>query len=293
MDDIGGGLWRNFAYGAENDWPPAFPRFERPKYLARLADGRGIMWKFVGLHAPNPATSVAGPQAESKHTIKPLNSILNVHGFEATPWIEGNRFSPENLDDDLLVLLCEYIGSSSQPPLDSDSNLESLERLSNMLLCNTGELLGDRAVEEAAKICASVRSLLEVSGFPSYGDGRMAPWEFIRASNGLIWKADHSGHQFDHTIVGRQSVLWDVAGLLVEWRSSQYRTQQVIERIRRDFGHYDTRALQFYCAAYAAFRAGMADLCAATAADSGSSHLEKARDFYKSALAESLGTFSQ
>ena len=52
---------------------------------------------------------------------------------------------------------------------------------------------------------------------PTYTDGRMAPHEWLRGTAGTVFKTDNSGHVQDHTLIGAQPLLWDIAGVLIEW----------------------------------------------------------------------------
>jgi hypothetical protein len=100
-------------------------------------------------------------------------------------------------------------------------------------------------------------------GSRSYGDGRMAPHEWIRTKEGKLVKADSAGHAWDHTCIGPQPVAWDLAGAIVEWGLNDEAAGVLLqafyaaggERIPKD-------ALAAFRLAYAAYRAGQCHLCA-------------------------------
>jgi hypothetical protein len=95
----------------------------------------------------------------------------------------------------------------------------------------------------------------------SYGDGRMAPHEWIRGPE-KIFKSDVGGHDADHTMVGRQSVLWDIAGALVEWDLADGNAISFFAELQQRGMRIDETALKFFELGYAAFRFGQCSLCA-------------------------------
>src|SRR5437870_2593848 len=97
-----------------------------------------------------------------------------------------------------------------------------------------GESFGHRARRFAEAIW---RSELDGEGqadlFRGYGDGHLAPHEWVRDSNGHIFKTDCCGHDADHTLVGRQSVFWDVAGALNEWQLDAGAEARFLDAVQR------------------------------------------------------------
>ena len=84
-----------------------------------------------------------------------------------------------------------------------------------------------------------------------YGDGRMAPYEWLH-HEGRLLKMDVWGHEWDHTCVGRQSYLWEVAGAAVEWRMNRSARMELLKRLNAD-----DASLRSYTAAYCAFKLGL------------------------------------
>src|SRR4051794_16825703 len=47
--DLGGGLWRNWAFEKKTEWPAVMSQMERRKFLQETGDGNRVLWKFSGL----------------------------------------------------------------------------------------------------------------------------------------------------------------------------------------------------------------------------------------------------
>jgi hypothetical protein len=288
VHDLCSGAWRRFAYRDESDWPTAFSRFERAKYLVDLADGHRVLWKFSGVHAPPKARPPFSAVNTSGRSIETLQHVDFFHGFAAMPWVEGVRLRASDADEEMVHALAHYISAGATKPLDRTERVAAVGRLADVLFWNAKKSFGSAAAEVARELCASVRVLLEEAEVRSYADGRLAPCEFVRARAGTVFKTDNSGHVCDHTIVGKQSVLWDAAGAMVEWRLNERHAGALMRELRCVDALLPDAILQFYCAAYAAFRLGMASMCASTADESERPRLQRAADFYRSALSRSL-----
>ena len=89
----------------------------------------------------------------------------------------------------------------------------------------------------------------------------MAPHEWVRTPEGALVKTDNTGHNADHTIIGAQSVLWDIAGAIVEWNLSVRRRELLVRTIEESGWVIDRQTLSFYELAYIAFRLGQTVLC--------------------------------
>jgi hypothetical protein len=126
------------------------------------------------------------------------------------------------------------------------------------------EALGQEWEDRAARL------VIDAAGADtqvSYGDGRLAPHEWVRTQEGKIFKSDTTGHMHDHTLVGKQSVLWDVAGAILEWDLNQTQAE-LLSRALLDRGiKVNSPALEFYKAAYLAFRIGFVSIGIAQAGD--------------------------
>jgi hypothetical protein len=92
-----------------------------------------------------------------------------------------------------------------------------------------------------------------------YGDGRMAPHEWVRAEGRLV-KTDVWGHDLDHTCVGPQSILWDAAGALIEWEMDQPQRALFLEELGGLGVRPRAGELRWFETAYCSFRLGMASM---------------------------------
>ena len=261
--NAGGGLWRAFAYDSEADWPAVTARFESPKYLCACPDGTQVLWKFAGLGAwaGNEATAAelalarSCSLADGNWAPQPLGFS---HGFIAIPWVEGRRLTPADANDaKVLRRVADYLTRSGGPALSPGEQARSVDRLREMARCNILEAFNDCK-------CVEVFDALPWSkdgAAASYGDGRMAPHEWVRMRAGELVKTDVFGHAADHTVVGRQSALWDVAGVIVEWDLRPKAREKLLAWLSLFPLGAELRALRFYEIAYAAFRLGQTTLC--------------------------------
>jgi hypothetical protein len=91
-------------------------------------------------------------------------------------------------------------------------------------------------------------------------DGRPQPHEWIEVSvegEPVVLKTDSADHAEDHTIVGEQSILWDLAGSWEEWRMSLEVGREMLRLWEARTGDSGAaRLVDFYRVAYLAFRLG-------------------------------------
>lgn len=271
VDDLSWGLWRTQSFTEVDAWPAAALPFERSKYRCQLADGRSILWKFEGL-ATFGARGLSGAEqaalqlarlAQERWTPAPLGTRA---GFVATPWIDGVPCdAARNRSPELLHHLGSYIVACSGPTLTAEDEARAHERLRELLYWNTWEALGPEQAEAAGRWADRMGQ--PESNEPAYGDGRMAPWEWLLVP-GRVLKLDAAGHAYDHTAVGVQSVLWDLAGVVVEWELDGAEQAALLEAYSGRGGvQVEVERLAFYQACYAAFRAGVMHLCMGSAPD--------------------------
>lgn len=279
IEDLSGGSWRNRAFDRESNWPPVAAQFERMKLLCRNGDGGQVLWKFAGLGAitssgnpgDNPVVDRISALAAAGWTAKPLGCS---HGFVALPWIDATRLTRADASDPAFLRhLGQYILAASLPLLPRGESEAAFKRLVEMLYWNSRELLGAALAGEILNWAGAVRHMGEL---PSYGDGHMDPSEWVRQATNAsgsaacvsrALKLDCTGHVSDHTIVGPQSILWDIAGAIVEWELSPAATVRVIEPIWEAGHEFPLETLRFYIAAYAAFRAGLFSMASSQTSD--------------------------
>ncbi len=264
LEDFSAGLWRNAIFSTPSMWPWAAIPFERMKYRCSISDDVSILWKFVGLGSlRQEATGTVWQSADSSNQSWSPQPLGWFRGFIALPWINGKRLScKDGRDPDILNHISHYVAAVSKPPLPPGEQAASLARLEQMLFWNTKEALGDTLAERALRTARKLRNL---GSCPAYGDGRLAPYEWVRTQAGYVIKPGAGGHDTDHTIIGRQPVYWDVAAAMVEWKLSA--CSRLLAAMRVTGIALRSEALPFFRLAYAAFRMGQASLCADACAD--------------------------
>lgn len=268
IEDMSGGLWRQFVFPDSAEWPAVCAPFERTRYRAVLqSSGASVLWKFAGLNVgPDGKDAAAAMQermgwlAEKGWTIPSLGSH---RGFVAMTWVAGMPLTHSDADPELFLAIGRYIAEAAGPVLTRAEQEVSLARLREMLYRNTGEALGEEAAVRTRQWGNSAAVVVgELTA--SYGDGRMAPHEWRRTPDGRLLKLDCAGHEYDHTMVGRQPLAWDIAGAMVEWGvDEEDAARPLIEGVRRAGMPVPlSETLTFYRMAYAAFRMGQCLLCA-------------------------------
>jgi hypothetical protein len=254
--DLSGGQWRTFLH-LDGKSVPSDGAFERSKYLFLAPSGEGILWKFAGLGF---GPSLQRPAARAFHNQQLLYRegfaaapLEMVEGFVGMSWARGRTLEAADLDERTIKLLARYIAVSARA-----SNLcvrvEDFPRLKRMTAFNLSEAFGDDSLQ-ALTGCFQESDL---SAMPAYGDGRMSPHEWIQTSDKKLLKVDCWGHQLDHTLIGNQPFLWDVAGAVVEWKMERTQRELFTEALRIENLAFEPALLDFFVLAYVAFRLGVA-----------------------------------
>jgi hypothetical protein len=281
VQDLSAGAWRNYAYPDSSHWPALCLPFERSKYLCPARENLSLLWKFNGLGSlmSGRKTSVdIIPDSEinpAKNLSLPQLGSLN--GFVALPWIEGKRLvRADATDANLLKSIGSHIVSSAGAPLSQSESSSSISRLSDMLYWNTKEAFGNNLAQQSRNLADRVTNSLP--GL-QYGDGHLAPHEWIRTPDGALFKSDSFGHQNDHTIVSRQSILWDVAGAMVEWNLNTQTAVPLLTAVQTGGVAIESDALHFYLVAHAAFRMGQTSTCMGICGTASEEYLRLKKDF--------------
>jgi hypothetical protein len=287
VEDLAAGRWRGLTYATPGTWPAACAPFERPK-LRLTVGGRRFVFVFAGLgEAPDGARSASerfaallAARADAGWALAPA---AVAHGFVAVPWVDATPLAHRDLDPGLVDHLGRYVASVAQPPLTVQAQRAAVARLERMLCENAAELLGREAGSRARALCERVAHGQLPETPRAYGDGRLSPHHFLRTLAGRILKSGGIARDADHTAVGPQAVLWDLAGASVEWGLDLESRQALLNAHRAGGGDaVQPAALRFYELAYAAFRAGQVALSASELAedDPELERLERARAFY-------------
>lgn len=265
VQDLSGGLWRQRVFASETHWPAAWTRFERTKYLCSNGDGEPVLWKFAGLGCAwrGGKTSLELAREQTAGRVRSgmvPDTLGSFRGFAASRWVAGTRLGQSDLQDGaVLAHAARYLRESAGEPMHGGEAEDALARLKEMLFANTREALGEAAAE---KVRGWTRRIEPNASAKTYGDGRLAPHEWVRTRDGQLLKTDPTGHALDHTLVGKQPRLWDVAGLLVEWGLESRAVVPLLSTLDVAIVPTDMEALRFYEMSYAAFRLGMTTLCA-------------------------------
>jgi hypothetical protein len=279
--DVTNGVWRNLAYASESDWPAVNIPFERAKFLCSNGSEK-ILWKFTGL------VSDEKPLLVSDEILVP-EQLGTFQGFTATRWIDGARLTRRDKSPRLLKSIANHLLRVAGNELSSADIDSGIERLTKMFRRNCELVFGAEALCEIDILAKHAREFFSAIPhgifFRSYGDGRVAPQEWIRTGSSEIFKTDIGGHDADHTIVGKQSLLWDIAGVIVEWNLDAHLTATFLESFQTT-EKMDRNALTFFELSYAAFRMGQSFLCAEMNSQDFSERerLLNAAEFYKARI---------
>ncbi len=269
IDNLSGGCWREVVYSDPGKWPAAVTPFERLKFRCGARTGQRVLWKFAGLGAVleggrtavERATAQLSERAKAGWVPPPLGTA---HGFIAMPWIEGTPLSiADAAQPGVIQRIGQYLVRSAGPPLSEKEAATAHSRLAEMLYWNTREALGEAAAQRTRRWVKAAHGL---ANGPSYGDGRLAPHEWVRDRAGRIFKTDSFGHDADHTLVGKQPLLWDVAGAMVEWELESSAAEALLRAVEAGGIPMSRPALAFHCLAYCAFRLGQMAPCAGSGA---------------------------
>jgi hypothetical protein len=293
-EDLSGGLWREKFYPNPVDYPPAATIFERLKFRCSTDSGISLLWKFTGLGAAGPNGEACAATAFTRLTERARGNwapkpIGLFRGFVALPWITGTPLSKSDGDNPVVLNhIAHYLAAVSGPPLRAGEQSAALARTTDMLYWNTKETLGDAWAERALAASQAMRGLPPCP--TAAGDGRLAPHEWLRTTDGSLLKLDGAGHELDHTIIGCQPLYWDLAGTIVEWKLSAASCSKLLAVLESCGIKLCLAALPFFRMAYAAFRMGQLSLCAGAVMGDKAEHprLERAFAAYRADLAEQL-----
>ena len=222
--EMGGGLWMKYAGVCPHDVNAVAPMLEAPKFLTVNAT-RSILWKFSGFTL-SPNQNADGLASLSEDTWRRLARLADAgmvphpvsceDGWIGTLWIDGTRLSSHGVNASDLSQACKYILAATDPPLEEAEEISARHRLANLLTENVKELC-PAEFDRAQRVAEALQRETRLQGVLRYGDGRLAPHEWVRTDAGGLLKLDAGGHACDHTAIGPQAILWDVAGLIVEW----------------------------------------------------------------------------
>lgn len=290
MEDFSGGLWRHAVYADTGAWPPVCTAFERIKLCATLTGGARVLFKFLGLAASTPDLVSTADRAaalleeRAAHGIGP-QVLGTAQGYVATAWVAGEPLAAAAITPARIGAAGAYVAQVAGAPLSEHDDWAARARLAEMLAVNTREALGEEAAARIPRLTAQAAACHR-----RYGDGRMQPHEWLVDGQGRLVKVDPVGHDHDHTLIGSQSVLWDLAGLIVEWGLDDAAAACLLRAYQGAGGTaVDAATLDFYRAAYLAFRLGQCTLAAQVHDPTERERLWAAAGDYAARLAAQLG----
>lgn len=263
LEDFSGGQWRQAVYPDPGAWPAICTAFERIKYRYTLQSGRQVLFKFMGLASSGSdlttTTATAAALLSDRANAGLATPVLGAaYGFIATAWVAGTPLTGNPQTPDSIETLGRYIAQVAGASLSATEAHCALERLTEMLAVNIREALGEEAVALAQHFPRPPTAPL-----PCYGDGHLQPYEWLSDQAHYLIKTDSVGHDCDHTLVGKQAVVWDLAGAMVEWQLEEAEMIRLLSAFNAAGGaSIDTATLPFYRAAYLAFRLGQCTMAA-------------------------------
>jgi hypothetical protein len=294
IEDLAGGMWRTVAYDDPALWPPSDGLFEASGYRIQMPDGRAVLWRFKGVAVGRDGSTMAEAafeqvrrRAEAGWTLAPGAVDL---GFVATPWIDGDRYSSpwhhedHSADIDVFDTIGRYISKVAGAPMPAEERACAFDRISEMLVVNVTEACGADARDGVRACIDNVREQCLTADSRTYGDGRLAPHEWVLSRSGAVLKPDAACHEVDHTIIGRQAVAWDLACAIVEWGVDTRARQRLLDAYIEAGGEeIPSDILEFYCLCYAAFRLGVVEQVRGAIGDDSAerARLTVAGDFYR------------
>lgn len=253
VQDLSYGRWRERFYGPDGSAPAVNRATERVKLLLGYDDL--VLAKFAGLgrygqEKLRRATALA--EAEFGPPVLGL-----AYGFLLYRFLTDARpLDLEDLSPAVLDRMAKYYAFLSRhfamPPGPRFASL------AEVILVNSREALG---VEAGGFLDLWKSQAVLVDRLPLVQlDGKPQPWEWLRLGSGLassLLKADGDDHFLDHTVVGEQSILWDLAGACEEWEMDEETRSAFLLRCEQEMADGSAmHLLDFYRAAYLAVQVG-------------------------------------
>jgi hypothetical protein len=260
-------LWRSVDPEDRDPLRAMIPRRGAPRTAPALigegSSGRRVVFTFAGF-ATAPGTSLSLAEVRIQKIARLAGRGLTpaplgtAHGFIATDWIDGCPLDRADASPELMGWIGGYVAAAAGPPLSAAAARAARNRVETMISVNAAEALGDSA---AAMALSLFRPVAVLENMPRSGDGRLAPRKWIRTPDGRVLKTDAGGHEVDPTWTGRQPVLWDLAGAILEWDLGPALERDLLDGFARAGGYCCAPlALDAYRAAYAAHRVGQVSL---------------------------------
>ena len=219
---IGGGDWRTYFCGAEQEWPESWTQMERLKFLS---PDRREFFKFEGM----------GPRGRE---VRERAFALAGAGFSPAVWdagdgflsytaVEGRHLRRQDVSPSLLEQIAHYCSfRASEFTCAATHNSE----LGHMLEFNVQQEFGRDLKLEPGQLSSPT---------PLLADGRMQPYEWIESREGKLLKTDAISHGDNHFFPGPCDIAWDLAGTVVEWGLNAQATEFLLRQIPSILGRTD------------------------------------------------------
>ncbi|HEY7354442.1 MAG TPA: hypothetical protein VH596_16860 [Terriglobales bacterium] len=273
---LGGGDWRMYFCGSEQNWPESWTQMERFKVLS--PDRREVV-KFEGMGRIGE---------EARHRA----FVLAGAGFSPAVHDAGNGFlsyatiaSGKHLQkSDLSTAILEQIARyyafrNAEFHHSSPANPE----LEHMVTFNVQQEFGRELKLEAGALSSANTVVV---------DGRVQPYEWIVAEDGKLLKMDAISHGDNHFFPGPCNIAWDLAGTMVEWELDRQASEFLLNAFRKLSGIDLSSELNAYLLSYCVFRLGFCKMARSTVLGSREElRLDSAYHRYRSAAEAILRSF--
>lgn len=236
-EDWSGGLWRHHLYARDADWPAVQPQHERRKFLGP----DGILRKFAGLGRYGEARLTLAQRLAGAGFTPPVQSLSQ--GYLEHTFIPGRPLTAAGTGPAFLAHAARYLSFRARYLATGEPARAA--GLLPLIAVN----LGKTGLERAAAWEAPAVAI----------DGRVQPHEWLATADGFL-KTDAIDHHDDHFLPGPQPILWDVAGLAVEFALPPASARDLAQAVAPDQAAH----LPFVILAYRAARLGYATLAAET-----------------------------
>jgi len=271
---IGGGDWRTYFCGAEQEWPESWTQMERLKFLS---PDRRQFFKFEGM----------GPRGRE---VRERAFLLASEGFSPAVCdagdgflsytaVEGRHLGKEDVSPSLLEEIARYCSfRSSEFTCTATHNSE----LGHMLEFNVQQEFGRDLKLESGQLTAAT---------PLLADGRMQPHEWISSTKSKLLKTDAISHGDNHFFPGPCDIAWDLAGTVVEWGLNAQATEFLLGKFRQFSGVPISQQFEDFMLAYCVFRLGFCKMATSTVVGSREEYrLESAYRSYRAKAQQLLAS---
>jgi hypothetical protein len=248
---IGGGDWRTYFCGAEEEWPESWTQMERLKFFS---PDRRQFFKFEGM---GPLGREVRERAFALASAGFSPAVFDAgDGFLSYTAVEGRHLRKQDVSPSLLEQIARYCSfRASEFICTARPNSE----LGRMLEFNVQQEFGRDLKLEPGQLASAT---------PLLADGRMQPHEWIASREGKVLKTDAISHGDNHFFPGPCDIAWDLAGTVVEWELDAQATEFLLSKFRQFSGLHISPQFQNYMLAYCVFRLGFCKMATSTVAGS-------------------------